>query len=71
MDLVCSLRSQSVPQAPSLVGMGAPSGRRRLRVRGVLMFPFARCKFRLDFRASGLRAGTFTPLLLVSLLMWP
>ncbi|KAJ1188879.1 hypothetical protein NDU88_005636 [Pleurodeles waltl] len=41
MDLASLLRSQSRPQAPSRVRLGAPSGRRLLRVRGVSMCPLA------------------------------
>ncbi|KAJ1119135.1 hypothetical protein NDU88_007321 [Pleurodeles waltl] len=54
MDLVCSLRSQLMPHAPSRVGMGAPVGAATSRCVASRCAPSPRCKFHLGF--SGLRA---------------
>ncbi|KAJ1144660.1 hypothetical protein NDU88_010957 [Pleurodeles waltl] len=54
MDHACSLRSQMRPQAPSRIGMGAPSGRRRLRVS--VRVPFSAPESR-STRAASSAAG--------------
>ncbi|KAJ1178292.1 hypothetical protein NDU88_003539 [Pleurodeles waltl] len=72
MDLACSLRvpvdaASSQPCRDGGPQWAPPSpGAWRLNVP-----PRLGANSALDFRASGLRAYMFKPLLLVSLLMWP